>query len=132
MLSLPTGETQLVPTDAATTFVRTEGLGPDAPQVGDQVRVQMPRGPADAGGVLAAAAQVTVVAPLAETVAGSDRVFQLGTQAMSDSVWHQMKQLVQDGLIGQPLFGETGFFRIGDWGERGMRGDDPKARPGKD
>jgi predicted dehydrogenase len=69
---------------------------------------------------------------LAETVAGSDRVFQLGTQAMSDSVWHQMKQLVQDGLIGQPLFGETGFFRIGDWGERGMRVDDPKARPGKD
>jgi len=70
---------------------------------------------------------------LAETVQRSDRVFQLGTQGMSDSVWHQMKKLVQeDGLIGQPLFGETGFFRIGDWGERGMPVDDPNAKPGED
>jgi predicted dehydrogenase len=69
---------------------------------------------------------------LAEAVAKSDRVFQLGTQAMSDSVWHQMKQLVKEGLIGQPLFGESGFFRIGDWGERGMPVDDPKAQPGPD
>jgi len=77
--------------------------------------------------------QFDLTKKLAETVAKSDRVFQLGTQAMSDSVWHQMKKLVQkDGLIGRPLFGETGFFRIGDWGERGMRVDDPKARPGKD
>ena len=77
--------------------------------------------------------QFDLTKKLAETVAGSDRVFQLGTQAMSDSVWHQMKKLVQeDGLIGRPLFGETGFFRIGDWGERGMRVDDPKAKPGKD
>ncbi len=43
-----------------------------------------------------------------------------------------MKKLVQDGLIGQPLFGETGFFRVGDWGERGMRIDDPNAKPGPD
>ena len=77
--------------------------------------------------------QFDLTKKLAETVAKSDRVFQLGTQAMSDSVWHQMKKLVQEeGLIGRPLFGETGFFRIGDWGERGMRVDDPKARPGKD
>jgi len=76
--------------------------------------------------------QFDLTKQLAETAAKSDCVFQLGTQAMSDSVWHQMKQLVQDGLIGQPLFGETGFFRIGDWGERGMRVDDPNAKPGKD
>jgi predicted dehydrogenase len=67
---------------------------------------------------------------LATVVAGSDRVFQLGTQAMSDSVWHQMKKLVQEGLIGQPIYGETGFFRIGDWGESGMPVDDPNAKPG--
>jgi predicted dehydrogenase len=69
---------------------------------------------------------------LAETVAASDRVFQLGTQAMSDSVWHQMKRLVSQGQIGQPIYGETGFFRIGDWGERGMHVEDSNAKPGKD
>jgi predicted dehydrogenase len=76
--------------------------------------------------------QFDLIKQMAETVAKSDRVFQLGTQAMSDGVWEQMKQLVSDGAIGQPLFGETGFFRVGDWGERGMPIDDPNAKPGKD
>ena len=69
---------------------------------------------------------------LADTVAESDRVFQLGTQGMCDSAWRQMKKLVQDGLIGQPVHGETGFFRVGDWGERGMPVPDPNAKPGAD
>jgi len=69
---------------------------------------------------------------LADVVSRSDQVFQLGTQGMSDSAWHQMKAMVREGLIGQPLYGETGFFRIGDWGERGMPVDDPKASPGQD
>ncbi|MBE7559919.1 Gfo/Idh/MocA family oxidoreductase [bacterium] len=69
---------------------------------------------------------------LADAVAASDRVFLLGTQAMSDPAWRRMKELVKEGVIGQPIFGETGFFRIGDWGERGMPVDDPDARPGKD
>ncbi|UCD76938.1 MAG: Gfo/Idh/MocA family oxidoreductase [Phycisphaerales bacterium] len=69
---------------------------------------------------------------LADVVEESDRVFQLGTQGMCDSVWRQMKKLVQDGLIGQPVHGETGFFRVGDWGERGMPVPDPNARPGPD
>ncbi|MBN1466007.1 Gfo/Idh/MocA family oxidoreductase [candidate division KSB1 bacterium] len=69
---------------------------------------------------------------LAKAVAESNCVFQLGTQAMSDSAWQQMKKLVQDGLIGQPLFGETGFFRIGDWGERDMPIDDANATVGAD
>lgn len=76
--------------------------------------------------------QFELTKKLAEAVAKSDRVFLLGTQAMSDSAWHQMKVLVQEGLIGQPIHGETGFFRIGDWGERGMPVDDPDAKPGKD
>ena len=62
----------------------------------------------------------------------SGRVFQLGTQGMSDSAWHQMKKLVQDGLIGQPIHAECGFFRVGDWGEQGMPIDDPNAKPGPD
>ncbi len=76
--------------------------------------------------------QFELTRKLADVAAKSDRMFQLGTQAMSDGVWHQMKKLVRDGLIGQPLFGETGFFRVGDWGERGMRVDDPNAKPGPD
>ena len=76
--------------------------------------------------------QFELTRDLLKVVQAHDQVFQLGTQAMSDSVWHQMKKLVQEGLIGQPLFGETGFFRIGDWGERGMQVDDPNAISGKD
>lgn len=76
--------------------------------------------------------QFEVTRKLADVVASTDRCFQLGTQAMSDSAWHQMKKLVKEGLIGRPLFGETGFFRIGDWGERGMHVDDPNAKPGPD
>jgi len=76
--------------------------------------------------------QFELTKKLLKVVQENASVFQLGTQAMSDSAWHQMKQLVKDGLIGQPLFGETGFFRIGDWGERDMPVDDPKATPGKD
>jgi predicted dehydrogenase len=69
---------------------------------------------------------------LAQTVRESDRAFQLGTQGMSDSAWHQMRKLIQDGLIGQPIHAECGYFRVGDWGERGMPIDDPNARPGPD
>jgi predicted dehydrogenase len=69
---------------------------------------------------------------LAAEVKKSGRVFQLGTQGMSDSAWRQMKKLVQDGLIGRPIHAECGFFRVGDWGERGMSIDDPQAKPGAD
>jgi predicted dehydrogenase len=69
---------------------------------------------------------------LAEEVKQTKRVFQLGTQGMSDSAWRQIKKLVQDGLIGQPIHAECGFFRVGDWGERGMPIDDPNAKPGAD
>ncbi len=69
---------------------------------------------------------------LAQVAEKSDRVFQLGTQGMSDGAWSLMKKLVDDGLIGQPLHAECGYFRVGDWGERGMRIDDPNAKPGGD
>lgn len=69
---------------------------------------------------------------LAEEVKKSGRVFQAGTQGMSDSAWHQMKKLIQDGIIGQPIHAECGYFRIGDWGERGMPIDDHNAKPGDD
>ncbi|MGC9326496.1 MAG: Gfo/Idh/MocA family protein, partial [Candidatus Hinthialibacter sp.] len=69
---------------------------------------------------------------LAQEVKKSGRVFQLGSQGMSDGAWHLMKKLVQDGQIGQPIHAECGYFRVGDWGERGMKIDDPQAQPGPD
>ncbi|HUW61687.1 MAG TPA: Gfo/Idh/MocA family oxidoreductase, partial [Candidatus Bathyarchaeia archaeon] len=76
--------------------------------------------------------QFEVVKRLAQEVTKSGRVFQLGTQGMSDAAYLQMRKLVQDGLIGQPIHAECGYFRVGDWGERGMRIDDPNAVPGPD
>jgi predicted dehydrogenase len=76
--------------------------------------------------------QFDLIKELAKTVRETGVPFQLGTQGMSDSAWHQMKALVKDGLIGQPLHAECGYFRVGDWGERGMPIDDPNAEPGPD
>lgn len=76
--------------------------------------------------------QFDLTKKLADVAAQSDRAFVCGAQAMSDGAWHQMKQLVKQGLIGQPVFGETSYFRVGDFGERGMRVDDPNAKPGPD
>lgn len=76
--------------------------------------------------------QFDLVKQLAAEVKQSGRAFQLGTQGMSDTAWHQMKKLVQDGLIGQPIHAECGYFRVGDWGERGMPVDDENAKPGPD
>jgi len=69
---------------------------------------------------------------MARAVKDSGRVFLLGTQGLSDGAWHRMKALVADGLIGRPLLAECGYFRVGDWGERGMKIDDPNAKPGRD
>ena len=76
--------------------------------------------------------QFELIKQVAEEVKKSGRVFQLGTQGMSDGAWHQMRKLVQEGLIGQPIHAECGYFRVGDWGERGMPIDDKNAAPGTD
>lgn len=76
--------------------------------------------------------QFDLTKKLAGVVAGSDCAFQLGSQGMSDSAWHQIAQFVREGLIGKPIYGQCSFFRIGDWGERGMPIDDPNAKPGPD
>ena len=59
-------------------------------------------------------------------------VFELGTQGMMDSSWRQARALVEQGLIGEPIHAECGYFRVGDWGERGMPVDDPDVEPGAD
>ncbi len=67
-----------------------------------------------------------------EVAGRSAGAFQLGAQRMSDTAFRQMKQLVKDGIIGQPIHAECGIFRTGDFGERGMPIDDPDAKPGPD
>ncbi|HEO70903.1 MAG TPA: Gfo/Idh/MocA family oxidoreductase [Candidatus Hydrogenedentes bacterium] len=76
--------------------------------------------------------QFDLTKQLAQEVKKSGCAFQLGSQGMSDSAWHQMRALIKEGLIGRPLHAECGYFRVGDWGERGMPIDDPKAVPGPD
>lgn len=76
--------------------------------------------------------QFDLTKQLAEVVRQSDVVFQVGAQGMSDPAFHLMRKLVSEGLIGQPIHAECGYFRVGDWGERGMPIDDPNAKPGPD
>jgi predicted dehydrogenase len=69
---------------------------------------------------------------LVATAAETKRIVQVGCQRMSSSVYTQARALIRAGDIGQPIIAETGYYRIGDWGERGMPVDDPEARPGPD
>lgn len=76
--------------------------------------------------------QIELTKAACDEIGQSNCVFQLGTQGMSDVAWHEMARLVKEGLIGQPIHAECGYFRVGDWGERGMKIDDPNAKPGPD
>ena len=76
--------------------------------------------------------QFDLIKQLAAEVKKSGRVFQLGSQGMSDGAWRQIGQMIKDGMIGQPIHAECGYFRVGDWGERGMSIDDPNVKPGED
>ena len=58
-------------------------------------------------------------------------VFQVGAQWVSDPIWTQAAQEIQKGAIGKVLHAQTGYFRRGDSGERGMPIDDPQAQPGR-
>jgi predicted dehydrogenase len=57
-------------------------------------------------------------------------VFQVGAQWVTDEVWRRAGELVRGGAIGKPVHAQTGYFRHGDGGERGMPVEDPNARPG--
>ncbi|MCX5675168.1 MAG: Gfo/Idh/MocA family oxidoreductase, partial [Planctomycetota bacterium] len=76
--------------------------------------------------------QFDLAKQLAAEAKKAGRMVQVGSQGMSDGAWHQIRKLVADGLIGQPIHAECGYFRVGDWGERGMPIDDPSAKPGPD
>ena len=57
--------------------------------------------------------QFELIKKMCEEVKKSGRVFQLGSQGMSCSAWQQARKLIQDGLIGQPILAECGYFRVG-------------------
>lgn len=76
-------------------------------------------------------AQFKQLKRLVREVGKRERIFQIGTQGMSDSVWHQAAELIAQGAIGDVVHVQAGYFRRGDWGER-MRIDDRNAQPGPD
>jgi predicted dehydrogenase len=58
-------------------------------------------------------------------------VFQVGAQWVSDPIWTEAAAQVRKGEIGKVIHAQTGYFRHGDGGERGMPIDDPRAQPGR-
>jgi len=76
--------------------------------------------------------QFEVTKKMAQVARKTKRVFQAGTQGLGDPVWRQAEQLVHEGAIGQTVHAQCGYFRVGDWGERGMPIDDKEAKPGPD
>jgi len=76
--------------------------------------------------------QLNLPVQLVKTAKETKRIIQVGCQRMSCSAYQQARKLIADGAIGKPILAETGYYRIGDWGERGMPIDDPNAKPGPD
>jgi predicted dehydrogenase len=76
--------------------------------------------------------QFEVVKKLAHLVEERKAVLQVGTQFVADSIYRQARQLIEEGAIGKPIHIQLGYFRQGDWGERGMPILDPNAKPGPD
>jgi predicted dehydrogenase len=95
----------------------------DAMQAGKDVYCEKP---------LAHWRQVGLPERMVRVAQETGRIVQVGCQRMSGSAYRQARALIRDGAIGQLLMAETGYYRIGDWGERGMPIDDPKAAPGPD
>jgi predicted dehydrogenase len=59
-----------------------------------------------------------------------NRIVQIGTQFIADSVWDKAAERVKSGAVGKPVHAQTCYFRRGDQGERGMPIDDPNAKAG--
>ena len=76
--------------------------------------------------------QFELARQVAQVARETGRVFQLGTQGMSDHAWTLIRDMIRQGVIGQPIHAECGYFRVGDFGEAGMKIDDPDAKPGAD
>ena len=95
----------------------------DAMRAGKDVYVEKP---------LTHWSQLGLAEEVAEVSQQTGQLVQVGCQRLSSSVYPQARALIRKGAIGRPIMAETGYFRIGDWGERGMSIDDPNAKPGPD
>jgi predicted dehydrogenase len=69
---------------------------------------------------------------LVKEVRARKAIVQVGAQPTSDPVWVNATEMIKQGAIGKPIHAQTGYFRKGDWGEAGMKIDDPHAKPGPD
>lgn len=58
------------------------------------------------------------------------RIVTVGTQGVGDSAWEKAGEMIKAGALGKPVQAQCSYFRRGDSGERGMRIDDPNAKPG--
>ncbi len=75
-------------------------------------------------------AQFEKLKELVREVRARGTVFQVGAQWVSDPMWARAAKEIREGAIGKVVHAQTGYFRHGDQGERGMKIDDPNARPG--
>jgi predicted dehydrogenase len=75
-------------------------------------------------------AQFTQLKALVHENRKLERVVQVGTQFVSDSVWERAGEKLKAGAIGKVVHAQTSYFRRGDQGEAGMKIDDPNAKPG--
>lgn len=75
-------------------------------------------------------AQFDILKALVRENRKTQRVIQIGTQFVADSVFEKAAELLASGAIGKPVHAQTCYFRRGDQGEAGMKIDDPNAKPG--
>jgi predicted dehydrogenase len=76
-------------------------------------------------------AQFDKLKELVREVRARKTVFQVGAQWVSDPIWARAAEQIKSGAIGKVVHAQTGYFRHGDSGERGMPIDDPNAQAGR-
>jgi len=76
-------------------------------------------------------AQFDLLKELRREVRQRKTVFQVGAQWVSNPIWTRAAEQIRKGAIGKVVHVQTGYFRHGDGGERGMPIDDAGAQPGR-
>ncbi len=63
-------------------------------------------------------------------LANSDRIFQVGTQAIMLPKYNKARDVIKSGLIGTPVWSQTSYCRNSTSGEWNYYGIDPNWKPG--
>lgn len=66
-----------------------------------------------------------------EAIARNKRVMQVGTQAMSGSIWAQVNDRIKAGAVGNLIHAQASDLRSGYWGCYDPKADDGQADPTK-